>query len=404
MSSYEYNPIIILDTSNALGSGSGGSLTIGGGISVGMDTYIGGNIVVSGTQASFADNILVLNKSPSGSFDTGILLERFSSDINNNNNKIYAGIIYQESSDEFSFGYTNSDTRGTISLTSLIPIRVGGLTVTGGSLTSVNSILTSLSSENIICSSSFTSSNISSNSITTGTLFTSTGITTGSMQLNGNTIQFSTTGGTQVNINIDDSQALRFGTDSQTKTHVLVVGERFTTGGRIAARYSRYSSWEYTNGTTASIRMIIHTSGNVGIGTSSPSYQLHLSSDSAAKPSSNTWTISSDSRLKSNITIANLDACYNTIKNLQLKRYTWREDIFSSDQVTDRSKLGWIAQDVETFFPKAVNQIESFGYSDCRTLNSDQIYASLYGCVQKLITKVEQLESRLDSLEPQTNT
>jgi hypothetical protein len=61
MASYYNNPIEILNTSNSTGLGSGGSLTIGGGVSVGRDNYIGGNITVLGTSASFVDNILVLN-------------------------------------------------------------------------------------------------------------------------------------------------------------------------------------------------------------------------------------------------------------------------------------------------------------------------------------------------------
>ncbi len=40
----------------------------------------------------------------------------------------------------------------------------------------------------------------------------------------------------------------------------------------------------------------------VGIGLTNPSYQLQLSTDSAAKPTSNTWTIASDARLKTDIT------------------------------------------------------------------------------------------------------
>lgn len=49
-------------------------------------------------------------------------------------------------------------------------------------------------------------------------------------------------------------------------------------------------------------RMRITSGGNVGIGTTSPSYQLQLSTDSAAKPTSALWTIASDSRIKENIT------------------------------------------------------------------------------------------------------
>ena len=56
--------------------------------------------------------------------------------------------------------------------------------------------------------------------------------------------------------------------------------------------------------------MRITDTGYVGIGDSSPSYQLELSTDSAAKPSTNTWTISSDERLKQNMNgfIHGLDA------------------------------------------------------------------------------------------------
>lgn len=40
---------------------------------------------------------------------------------------------------------------------------------------------------------------------------------------------------------------------------------------------------------------------NVGIGTSEPAYQLQLSTDSAAKPTTNTWTVPSDIRVKKDI-------------------------------------------------------------------------------------------------------
>lgn len=139
------------------------------------------------------------------------------------------------------------------------------------------------------------------------------------------------------------------------------------------------------------------TGGNVGIGVT-PSFRLHLNTNSAAKPSTNTWTVSSDSRLKTDITLANLETCYNNVKALPLKRYTWRDDVYTPEQVPDRSKLGWIAQDVETVIPKAVEQHEQHGFPDCRSLNSDQIIASLYGCVQKLTEKVEILETERNFL------
>ena len=184
--------------------------------------------------------------------------------------------------------------------------------------------------------------------------------------------------------------------------------------------------------------MRIDLSGNVGIGTASPSAQLELSTDSAKKPSTNTWTIASDQRLKTNITNADNDRCYEIVKQVPLKRYSWKNEVYSQEQVRDRSKLGWIAQDVEAVFPKAVGtnrfaynqvfedvvtpELDSDGNAvldengvaktktekrlvseevieDCKDLNSDQIYAAMYGTIQKLIEKVETLEAKVAVLE-----
>jgi hypothetical protein len=139
--------------------------------------------------------------------------------------------------------------------------------------------------------------------------------------------------------------------------------------------------------------------GRVSLGVATPTFQLHLSSDSAAKAATSTWTVSSDERLKENIQDADLDMCYNNINDLRLVRYTWKDEVYTSDQVSDRSKLGWIAQEVETVFPKAVEKHNIHGYEDCRTLNNDQIIASLYGCIQKLIQKCEIRQNTIDELK-----
>jgi hypothetical protein len=108
------------------------------------------------------------------------------------------------------------------------------------------------------------------------------------------------------------------------------------------------------NGTVS----MVSYGGSVGVGLTNPAYKLQLSTDSAAKPSTSTWTISSDERIKEDIVPADLDICYNTLKSIPLKYYKWNDDVYSSNVTRDRHKLGWIAQDVETVFPKAVNQFE----------------------------------------------
>jgi hypothetical protein len=48
-------------------------------------------------------------------------------------------------------------------------------------------------------------------------------------------------------------------------------------------------------------RMVIDKNGNTAIGSFSPSFQFQVGSNSAAKPTSNTWTVASDARLKKDV-------------------------------------------------------------------------------------------------------
>jgi len=156
----------------------------------------------------------------------------------------------------------------------------------------------------------------------------------------------------------------------------------------------------------------------VGIGLTNPAYQLQLTNDSAAKPTTSTWTVSSDQRLKQDITLADTQRCYDIIKAVPLKRYTWRPEVYTEAQVKDRSKLGWIAQDVEQVFPKAVGQrrfvydqqwstTETGGKTlvsekvveDCRDLNVDQMYAVMYGAISRLIEEKEVMREELAALK-----
>jgi hypothetical protein len=135
------------------------------------------------------------------------------------------------------------------------------------------------------------------------------------------------------------------------------------------------------------------------------------------------------------------------VKTIPLKHFGWTEGVYTEEQVKDRHGLGWIAQDVQKTFPKAVNtvpftkkidtgEVEEYEevtdkplldkkgktilvdnkpqfvtvtktrpiikeeiIKDCLDLNSGQIIAALYGCVQKLQTVVEDLTTRLEKLE-----
>ena len=91
--------------------------------------------------------------------------------------------------------------------------------------------------------------------------------------------------------------------------------------------------------------------GAVGVGVVSPSFQLHLSANSAAKPTSNAWTISSDERLKKNITP--IDAALEKLMKLRGVTYQWRDP--ASQGNMDGTYTGMIAQDVEKVFPEWIS-------------------------------------------------
>jgi hypothetical protein len=174
-------------------------------------------------------------------------------------------------------------------------------------------------------------------------------------------------------------------------------------------------------GTSGVERMRITLDGKVGIGMV-PTALLQLNADNAIKPGGGSWSAPSDERLKENIILADVDRCVEIIRSLPLKHYRWKDAAFTSEQIKDRSKLGWIAQDVEKVFPKAVGT-HRFTYNqvyedvikedgspekklvsedvieDCRMFNADQMYAVMYGAIQKLIVVNDSLLARVEALE-----
>lgn len=153
---------------------------------------------------------------------------------------------------------------------------------------------------------------------------------------------------------------------------------------------------------------------------------LELGGAYAWKSSGTTWSVSSDERVKENIITASLETCYNSIKNISLKRFNYTED-FSSSPLYDVNQLGWVAQEVALELPKAISsgsfttwttytgsktitgsdgsivepgdrvQDTSLGSQTIEnflTLDSDQIIKVMFGAIQHLQTKVEALENQ----------
>lgn len=227
------------------------------------------------------------------------------------------------------------------------------------------------------------------------------------LQVYGNTASTVACGIKNISTSSSAYSALKF-ENSTSNAGWLFLNSTGATGYAGAGSFNIYTSSTTPIGicTNDVLRVFIGSDGKVAIGNNTtPGYQLTLSTDSAAKPSTSTWTVSSDERLKTDISLANIDRCYEIVKGIPLKRFGWKEGVYTEDQVKDRHKLGWIAQDVQKMFSKSVsvkpftiklNDGTAQVIEDCLDLNVDQIYAVLYGAVQKLISMVETLQANQD--------
>jgi uncharacterized coiled-coil protein SlyX len=113
---------------------------------------------------------------------------------------------------------------------------------------------------------------------------------------------------------------------------------------------------------------------------------------------------------KQNVHRANLDQCYNNIKNVPLVRFTLDSTIIPLTMVEDRTLLGWISEDVQVILPKSVKKLDynitkkkieakndsSDSFGTVSMINDEQIYANMYGAVQKLIQDKESLEKTVN--------
>jgi hypothetical protein len=155
--------------------------------------------------------------------------------------------------------------------------------------------------------------------------------------------------------------------------------------------------------------MVITDSGRVGIGTTAPAYpldvtgQVRTTNDSPLKPTGGSWVGYSDERIKTNIIQADTNQCYSMIKNIPLYHYKYIDSFYSTNITNDTSRLGYLAQNVQRYFPKAVETTTGYGYNDLLTLDITQIQMAHYGATQHLISTVEHQSTVIQLQQMQQN-
>lgn len=173
--------------------------------------------------------------------------------------------------------------------------------------------------------------------------------------------------------------------------------------GGVVVNYAGYNSGTtyYRNFVVCSgkyneIAFFQGSTGRLGLGTSSPSYALHLNTDSAAKPTSNTWTISSDARVKE--VIGSYTRGVADIVALEPKRYRLNGAFGSVDD--GRVHVSVIAQETQATWPEMVGTYEHREKDEdgvetvmeLLNLNTNELQWALVNAIKELAQRVESLE------------
>ena len=139
---------------------------------------------------------------------------------------------------------------------------------------------------------------------------------------------------------------------------------------------------------------------NVGIGKAPhATYKLDVNgSINCTSYFANGTAFTSDRRVKNNIEDADIDICYDNIKNVQLRRFEWDQEK-TEGQFKDTKCIGIIAQEYELIYPKAIETVSRFGIDDFKMVNYHELYMATIGAVKKLIEQVEKLQSEIRILK-----
>jgi hypothetical protein len=155
---------------------------------------------------------------------------------------------------------------------------------------------------------------------------------------------------------------------------------------------NHYIRGEYQTGMTLfDVNKFQFLGGNVGIATSSPSYNLHVNG-SAGKPGGGSWSVASDLRLK------NVDGAYTRgledLIRLRPVRFHYKAGNSRGLPGADE-EIGFVAQEAREAFPESVIE-NADGYLD---FNMHAVNVALVNAVKELKKRLDAERERNEALE-----
>ena len=165
---------------------------------------------------------------------------------------------------------------------------------------------------------------------------------------------------------------------------------------------SPFGAWIQTSnvaalGTTYPL-LLNPNGGPVGIGMSNPTWQLQLSTDSAAKPSTNTWTIVSDGRLKT--VLGNYERGLDAVCALRPVRYQYNG--LGGMPADGKEHVSIVAQELIQVFPECVGMFrgrleQDSPEIDLYSYNGHAITFAVINAIKQLKTEIDNLKKMLQA-------
>ena len=150
-------------------------------------------------------------------------------------------------------------------------------------------------------------------------------------------------------------------------------------------------AFEIFDNTAVQNRFFINTSGNVGIGTTSPDLKLSVSGDADKSVGGGSWQVFSDERLK-NIK-GNFNSGLRAVMQLQPIRYQYKQDNALGLQ-SEIENVGFGAQSLQKVVPEAVTKNNN-GYL---MVNNDPILWTMLNAIKEQQKEIEQLKGQVRQL------
>lgn len=141
--------------------------------------------------------------------------------------------------------------------------------------------------------------------------------------------------------------------------------------------------------------LVIKENGFIGMGNSDPTVRLQVNGDIIA----NSIAGSSDIRYKTNI--RPVENALDKVKSLRGVYFNWNQKAFPTKDFSDKTELGFIAQEVEKVLPEVVMKDKTA--EEYRSVKYDKVVALLVEAIKEQQKQIDSLTIKVNKLSKKRN-